>query len=69
MPVSNERASFEQYKREGSNLNQNDFGQYRWARTYRVHQNAYGAMVGVARDRMHMRHLGQDEKRQQDDAT
>jgi hypothetical protein len=68
MPVSDDRASFEQYKRRSPNPDQNDSGQYGWDRNYRVHQNAYRAMVGIACNRMHVRHLGQNEKCQQDEA-
>jgi hypothetical protein len=69
MPVSDDRASFEQYKRGGPNPDQNDSGQYGGARNYRVHQNAYRAMVCIACNRMHMRHLDQNEKCQQDEAN
>lgn len=69
MPVSDDRAGFEQYKPGGPNPDQNDSGQYGWARNYRVHQNAYWAMIGIACNRMHMHHLDQNEKCQQDEAN
>jgi hypothetical protein len=62
MPVSDHRASFEQYKRGGPDPDQNDSGQVGCDRNYRVHQNAYRAMVCIAFNRMHVRQLDQNEK-------
>ena len=69
MPVSDDRASFEEYKRGGPDPDQNDSGQDGWDRNYRVHQNAYRTMVCIACNRMHVRQLDQNEKCQQDEAN
>ena len=69
MPEADDRARFEQHKRGGPDPGQNDSGQDGWGRNYRVHQNAYRAMVCIACNRMHVRQLDQNEKCQQDEAN
>jgi hypothetical protein len=67
-PISGDRVRPPQHVRRGSDPDKEDFCDEHHKRHYRVHHDAELAMVGVTPNRMHMRYLGDGEKRQQDKA-
>jgi hypothetical protein len=64
MPVANHRARFGE-RRLASDTNQDDCGRGNRNRHRRMHGNAQRAVVGVALQRVHMRHLDDGEQSQQ----
>lgn len=68
MPVSTNRASLKLRVRCGSDPDHDNAGCHDHERHDRVHYNAERAMISISTDRMHMRHLGHGQERQQDEA-
>jgi hypothetical protein len=68
MPVSRNRANFEPRQRWGSDPDHDNASRHEHERHHRVHSNAERAMISIIANRMHMRHLSNGQKRQQDEA-
>ena len=64
MPISDDRPSLAHHGRCGSYPDQNNRSDHDHERHYRVDGDAKRAMIGVAANRMHVRHLGHGQKYQ-----
>ena len=69
IPVSDDRASFEQHWRRGSESDEDNHDHHDREGYYRVHRDAQWAMVSIALDRMRMHYLGHSQQHQQDQAN
>jgi hypothetical protein len=68
MPISTNRANFKRRWRRGCDPDRENANCHDHERHNRVHHNAERAMIGITADRMHVRNLGDGQKRQQDEA-
>ena len=66
MPVSTNCANFARRQRHCSDPDEEDPNNVHHKRHYRVHRGAKLAMVRIAGGRVHVRHLGYHQERQQD---
>ena len=64
MPVSDDRASLAHRGRCDSDPDQENLSHGDCERHHRVHHDAQRTMIGVAANRMHVRHLGHGQNRQ-----
>jgi hypothetical protein len=65
MPVPNGRSRLK-YRGGDFDLDENDDRSHNRDRRRRMHRDAQRAMVGIAFERMHVRHLDHGQQRQQD---
>jgi hypothetical protein len=68
MPISTNRTNFKRRLRCRSEPDHDNADCHDHERHDRVNYNAERAMISITADRMHMRHLGHGQKRQQDQA-
>ncbi len=68
MPVPDDCAGLADRGRRGSDPDQDNLSRGDRKRHHRVHHDAERTMIDVTADRVHMRHLGHGQKRQQEEA-